>query len=113
MKTVSGIVESVGLRTVIRLSSGLLISAPTKENLVMGKRVDILFSRGKNYQQLKEVMRRYGLAEALVLCYDPDADYSNSDFIDFEILEPPSGDFWNPFTGVIGACWFEDDPELL
>jgi hypothetical protein len=81
--------------------------------MVLGMKVNIFFSRNKSLKDLREVLRQSGLVEALLLCYDQDADYSNSDFIDVEILEPPSGRFWNQETGVITGYWFEDDPYLL
>lgn len=113
---VPGFVESVGLNVGIRLLTGSLIAVPRKGGVFKGQRVNVVFiTRNEHLTEIKEWLRKggCGLAEALVLCYDPDADYSNNEFIDFEILEPPSGQFWNQETGVITGYWFEDDPYLL
>lgn len=113
---VPGFVESVGQNVGIRLLTGPLIAVPHKSGLVKGKKVNVVFiKRNEHLSEIKELLRKggYSLADAILLCYDPEADYSSDNFIDFEILEPPGGEFWNQNTGVITACWSDDDPYLL
>jgi len=108
----AGVVKHVGQMVEIRLLSGQRVFAPRK-NVVVGQKVDIVFNvTNKCLFELKEMLRKGGFAEALLFCYDPDADYSPDEFVDFGALEPSCERFWSAETGVIKVEWFEPDDAL-
>lgn len=117
MLTITGVVESVGLMLGIRLASGSLVFAPHKDGMRLGQKVGIIYNvKIRRLGELKEMLKKGGfdpVVEALLLCYDPDADYSGEDCADLGFLCQPCEGSWNPITGVSEFEWYEDDEVIV
>lgn len=113
MATMTGVVKAVGQLIEIELPSGQRLFAQGRKDIHVGRKVHLLFNTRKKCLSEFESLRKEGLIEALLFCYDPDADYNPDDIMDLGALEPPCEEGWSDSEGIIKSEWHEPDEVLV